>query len=139
MDNGDEIQMRVELGKKLIYQLQQLVLNKTLEEEQIDKVYIFIEHVESNGLAGLEGRNKNSANIPIGAKDYDSRVSKAIEKKWWHYHIGINFYEQHKIFGDKTSLYIIHYSNFSPYYIRLAKLDYHPPFNIPNNDWLRIR
>ncbi|HFT2748893.1 TPA: hypothetical protein ACHV8U_001843 [Klebsiella quasipneumoniae] len=72
--------MRVELEKKLIYQLQQLVLNKTLEEEQIDKVYIFIEHVKSNGLADLEGGNKNSANVPIGVKDYDSRVSKAIEK-----------------------------------------------------------
>lgn len=131
--------MRVELGKKLIRQLQQLVINKTLEEEQIDKVYMFVQHVTSNGLTGLEGRNKDSANVPLDAKDYGLRVAKAVSKKWWHYHIGINFYEERKLFGDKTSEYIIHYSNFSPYYIRLGKLDYHPPFHIPNDDWLLIR
>lgn len=131
--------MRVELGKKLILQLQQLVINKTLEEDQIDKVYNFVKHVTDNGLTGLEGRNKDSANVPLNANDYALRVSKAVAKKWWHYHIGINVYEAHKSFGDKTSEYVLHYSNYSPYYIRLGKLDYHPPFIIPNDDWLLIR
>lgn len=131
--------MRVELGMKLIHQLQKLVVDKTLEEDQIDKVFNFVEHVKANGLAGLEGRNKDSANVPLDARDYAERVSKAVAKKWWHYHIGINFYETRKNFGDRTSEYVVHYANHSPYYIRLGKLDYHPPFLLPNDDWLNLR
>lgn len=131
--------MRVEMGKKLLYQLQQLVKEEILEEDQIDKVFNFVKHVSANGLKNLEGRNKDSSNVPLHVDDYAARVAKAVAKKWWHYHIGISLYEQRRSFGDKTSEYVIHYSNYSPYYIRLGKLDYHPPFRIPNDNWLNIR
>lgn len=130
--------MRVELGKRLIKQLQDLVTNETIEEDQIDKVYVFITHVRENGLVNLEGRNKNSDEVPEHYEDYEERIKKAREKRWWHYHIGIDQYSGF-IFGDKTSEYIIHYANYNPLYIRLGKLDYHPPFLIPFDDWLTYR
>jgi hypothetical protein len=130
--------MRVELGKRLIKQLQDLVTDKTIEEDQIDKVYVFITHVKKNGLINLEGRNKNSDEVPEHYEDYEERRKKAREKKWWHYHIGIDSYSGLN-FGDKTSEYIIHYANHNPLYIRLGKLDYHPPFLIPYDDWLVYR
>ncbi|MGX9362205.1 hypothetical protein [Pantoea ananatis] len=131
--------MRVEVGKKLIKQLQSMVSNKIIQAEQIDKVYDFIDHVQASGFAGLEGRNKDSSAVPVEAVDREAKIRKALEKKWWHYHIGINFYKMHKTYGDRTSEYVLHYANHSPNYIRVAKLDYHPPFLLPYDDYLNLR
>ncbi|EMQ4858681.1 hypothetical protein JA116_13170 [Morganella morganii] len=133
--------MRVELGIKLAKHLQNMVKKEEEQsvDQQVDKVFEFIEHVKNAGLIGLEGRNKDSSNVPLGAPDYDERVKKAKEKKWWHYHVGIWCYDTNKKFGDRTSEYIIHYANYSPYYVRLAKLDYHPPFRLPFDSFLAIR
>jgi len=130
--------MRVEFGKKLIKQMQDLVKDDKISIEQIDKVYQFATHVKSNGLINLEGRNKNSDDVPEHYADCEERKEKAREKKWWHYHVGIDSYTDSP-HGDKTSEYIIHYANHSPYYIRLGKLDYHPPFLIPYEEWLVYR
>ncbi|MCW0310544.1 hypothetical protein NB694_000344 [Pantoea ananatis] len=131
--------MRVEVGKKLIIQLQNLVNDETIEAKQIDKVYSFINHVKIRGLTDLEGRNKDSSEVPDDAVDRDAKIKQAKDKKWWHYHIGINFYKTYKSFGDRTSEYVLHYANYSPYYIRVAKLDYHPPFLLPFDDYLNLR
>ncbi|MDK4215920.1 hypothetical protein [Pantoea agglomerans] len=131
--------MRVEVGKHLIREIQQLVNDEIIEVEQIDKVFCFIDHVKASGFAGLEGRNKDSSNVPAGARNRDSKVQKALAKKWWHYHIGINFYKTRKSYGDRTSEYVLHYANHGPYYIRVAKLDYHPPFLLPHEEYLDLR
>lgn len=129
--------MRVEFGKNLLMQLQELMKDEDMED-QVDKVYHFATHVKLHGLSNLEGRNKNSDEVPLNYPDREERIAKAREKKWWHYHIGIECYDGFT-HGDKTSKYIIHYANHSPNYIRLGKLDYHPPFLIPFDKWLVYR
>lgn len=130
--------MRVEFGKKLLKHLKEIVAKEEMEEKQVDKVFLFADHVRTHGLKDLEGRNKNSDEIPEDYPDREKRIETARAKKWWHYHIGIECYNGF-IHGDKTSEYIIHYANHSPNYIRLGKLDYHPPFLIPFDEWLVYR
>ncbi|MGP2538301.1 hypothetical protein [Pantoea eucalypti] len=131
--------MRVEVGKKLVKEIQQLVKNKVIAEDQIDKIYDFIDHVKASGFAGLEGRNKDSSKVPIKAKNRAQKVAKALSKKWWHYHVGIDFYKPKNGFGDRTSKYVVHYANHGPHYIRVGKLGKHPPFLIPSDDYLDLR
>lgn len=125
--------MRVELGIKLIKQLQKR------SGEDVNKVYKFVNHVKKHGLKKLEGRNKSSDNVPKDDPAFLAKVKRAQEKKFWHYHIGIHEYEPDSVFGDKTSKYILHYANHDPCYIRVAKLDYHPPFLLPYDSWLLLR
>ncbi|HDL8066261.1 TPA: hypothetical protein PXQ51_002229 [Yersinia enterocolitica] len=124
--------MRVEFGKKLLQHLQ------NLEESETGKVFKFANHVREVGFAGLEGRNKNSIQVPLTDPDFEKKVRIAKEKKFWHYHVGIKVYDGGK-FGDKTSRWVLHYANYNPHYIRLAMLDYHPPFRLPRDEWLLIR
>jgi len=131
--------MRVEVGKNLVREIQHLVKTKVIELDQIDKVYGFIDHVKASGLAGLEGRNKDSSHVPAKAKNRAEKVEKALSKKWWHYHVGIDVYKPKGTFGDRTSKYVLHYANHGPHYIRVGKLDKHPPFLIPHDDCLKLR
>ncbi|EKN3612531.1 hypothetical protein NUG10_002523 [Yersinia enterocolitica] len=124
--------MRVEFGKKLLQHLQ------NLEESETGKVFRFANHVRESGLDGLEGRNKDSINVPPTDPDFEEKVKRAKEKKFWHYHIGIECYDFGR-FGDRTSKWVLHYSNYNPYYVRLAMLDYHPPFRLPRDEWLLLR
>lgn len=124
--------MRVEFGRKLIEYLQ------TIEKEQQTKVYNFAKHVKSSGLNGLEGRNKSSAMVPTSDPEYINKVKRATEKKFWHYHVGIEFYENGS-FGDRTSMWVLHYANHEPHYLRLGMLDFHPPFRLPHDRFFKLR
>lgn len=122
--------MRVELGKKLLQFLQ------TRDKDDSQKVFNFVTHVKQHGLANLEGRNKNSDDVPKDDPQFLAKVQRAREKKLWHYHIGIKCYKAGTVFGDRTSRWVLHYANHSPESIRLAMLDYHPPFRLPSDAWL---
>lgn len=122
--------MRVELGKKLLQSL------KLRSKDDSLKVFSFVEHVKVQGLVNLEGRNKNSNNVPTDDPHFVAKVQRATEKKFWHYHIGIEQYKPGTAFGDRTSEWVLHYANHEPQFIRLAMLDFHPPFRLPHDDWL---
>lgn len=122
--------MNVSFGKKLLQSL------KTREKSDSDKVFQFAKHLKENGFIGLEGRNKSSDNVSPNDPMFIKKVRLAQMHSWWHYHIGIASYDMSKPFGSRTSEFVLHYSRKDEPRIKLAKLDYHPPFIIPFDSYL---
>lgn len=100
------------------------------------KIYSFYEHVKKHGLVELEGRNKNSDNVHKDDPNFLEKVAYAIKHKLWHYHIGIVRYDLSRPFGHRTSEWVLHYVNESPESIKIADLDWHPPFRLPTEERL---
>ncbi|WP_141240223.1 hypothetical protein [Pantoea ananatis] len=130
MDHGREARLNVKFGKKLIQQLKQK------EKSDSDKIFRFAKHLEVRGYKGLEGRNKSSDNVHPDDPDFIAKVKKAQEHVWWHYHIGITCYDMSKAYGDRTSEFVVHYSRKDEPIVLIGKLDYHPPFKIPFDEYL---
>lgn len=123
--------MRVEIGKLFGRE----VLNFPANDQV--KIYQFIKHVQQNGLNGLEGRNKNSENVPTEDPDFVLKVRVAQAHKLWHYHIGIVDYDMTKPFGDRTSEYILHYKNeLINGEVKVVDFSSHPPFRPPSIQYL---
>lgn len=98
------------------------------------KVKGFIDHVEQYGLTDLIGRNKSSDNVPKDDPNWSQKVAYAQKHKLWHYHIGIPKYET-ATNGEQVSEYILHYQRFDDE-IRLVAMSYHPPFELPSENYL---
>jgi len=111
------------------------LLNFPREDRKL--IQEFINHVKVNGLVGLEGRNKSSDNVPTDDPDFLSKVRLAQRCKLWHYHIGIDEYDCSKVFGDRTSEYVLHYKNeHCPGEIKVVDFSPHPPFRPPSPPYL---
>ncbi|AHF77936.1 Putative phage associated protein [Sodalis praecaptivus] len=123
--------MKVEIGKLFGREL----LNFPPSDQL--KIKNFIKHVQAHGLNNLEGRNKNSDNVPTDDKDFVKKVKLAQAHRLWHYHIGIVDYDMTKSFGDRTSEYVLHYKNeLSPGELRIIDFSTHPPFRPPTPPYL---
>lgn len=105
--------------------------NKVAHFPKTDRIKIaeFIQYVENHGLNGLKGRNKNSDNIPKDDPHWANKVKYAQKHYFWHYHIGIPYYEIASN-GEQVSEYILHYQHFDDR-IHIVAMTYHPPFNLP--------
>lgn len=106
--------------------------SKAVNFPRADRIKIaeFIQYVEKHGLVGLQGRNKNSDNVPKDDPHWSQKVAYAQKHKLWHYHIGIPHYETANN-GEQVSEYILHYQRFDDE-IRLVSMSYHPPFELPS-------
>lgn len=123
--------MNVEIGKLFGRE----VLNFP-PDDQI-KIFSFIKHVQDFGLVRLEGRNKNSDEVPTDDIEFISKVRTAQAHKLWHYHIGIVDYDMTKPFGDRTSEYILHYKReLVPNEVKIVDFSSHPPFRPPTAPYL---
>lgn len=123
--------MKVEIGKLFGRE----VLNFPADDQR--KIFSFIVNVQRNGLCNLEGRNKNSENVPTDDIEFVSKVRIAQAHKLWHYHIGIVDYDMTKPHGDRTSEYILHYKNeLVAGEIRIVDFSSHPPFRPPTAPYL---
>ncbi|WP_201546115.1 hypothetical protein [Psychrobacter sp. H7-1] len=110
---------------------------KNYPEEDKLKISAFIQHVQNHGLANLEGRNKSSDNVPTDDPRWLVKVKHAKKYNLWHYHIGIPTYEGE--FGDKTSEYVLHYMlDEVGRKITLVYMSAHPPFELPNDEYLTL-
>lgn len=132
MDHGSKPRLTVKFGKKLILQL------KKRERSDADKIFRFANHLKVRGFKGLEGRNKSSDNVHPNDPEFVSKVKKAQQYAWWHYHIGITCYDLSRAYGDRTSEFVVHYSKKAEPEILFGKLDYHPPFMIPDESYLKL-
>lgn len=123
--------MKVEIGKLFGRE----VLNFPPDDQT--KILAFINAVKSNGLVNLEGRNKNSDEVPKDDVEFVSKVRTAQAHKLWHYHIGIVDYDLTKPFGNRTSEYVLHYKNeMIPDEIKIVDFSSHPPFRPPTAPYL---
>lgn len=98
------------------------------------KIAEFIQHVEQYDLNNLKGRNKSSDNVPHHHPNWSERVAYAQKHKLWHYHIGIPNYEITQN-GECVSEYILHHIREEDE-IKLVALSYHPPFELPSEQYL---
>lgn len=117
------------LGKKFREELRHF---PTADQE---KIADFIEHVQLHGLSQLEGRNKNSDNVPTDNPNWLTKVKFAQAHNLWHYHIGIPNYDSGTTFGDKTSAYLLHYVRYDDM-IKIVDFSDHPPFKFPTEAYL---
>lgn len=99
------------------------------------KIGQFVEHVKKFGLNNLQGRNKNSDNVPKDDPNWSKKVAYAQQYKLWHYHIGIPDYET-ATNGEKVSEYILHYQRFDDEIV-IVDMTYHPPFTLPEESLLK--
>lgn len=99
-----------------------------------EKILEFVRYVTEQGLTNLQGRNKNSDNVPTNDPNWRQKVAYAQQHKLWHYHIGIPSYETASN-GEQVSEYILHYQRFDDE-IRIVSMSYHPPFELPNEEAL---
>lgn len=95
------------------------------------KISAFIAHVKNNGFENLEGRNKFSDDISTNDPDFIAKVKFVREYCLWHYHIGIDCYASDSIFGDRTSMFVLHYSRVEVNKMRVVDMSPHPPFTLP--------
>lgn len=105
-----------------------LQLLDKLDATSQDVIADFVDHVEQNGLHGLQGRNKSSAPINPHTKRQQAQFAYAQKHCLWHYHIGIPCYiGKH---GDMTSEYVLHYQRFDDGIV-IVDMTAHPPFELP--------
>lgn len=95
------------------------------------KISKFIAEVKANGFGGLEGRNKFSDDVSPDDPDFVVKVRFVHEHCLWHYHVGIHIYEPDTPYGDRTSMFVLHYKRFDPTNISVNHLSPHPPFVLP--------
>lgn len=96
------------------------------------KISAFLIHIMKHGFDGLEGRNKYSDDVSRDDPLFVSKVRFVNEHCLWHYHVGIHEYKDGTEFGDRTSMFVLHYSRLQPNLIRVAHLSPHPPFDLPS-------
>ncbi len=109
-----------------------------LTSKDQDKVYDFINHLESSGVFhGLKGRNKFSDNVDNDDPMWHSKIQFVRKHHLWHYHVGIPMYDNANGAGDWTSEYVLHYQYFKDEkVVRIVKMTSHPPFELPTlNDF----
>ncbi len=104
---------------------------KTFPKKNRDKISAFILEVRKRGFEFLEGRNKFSDDVNPDDPEFISKVRYVREHCLWHYHVGIHDYELGTIFGDRTSMFVLHYNRFTPTCISVNHLSPHPPFELP--------
>lgn len=102
------------------------------DKEQIAK---FVVHILSHGFEGLEGRNKQSDDVPFSDPDFVRKVEYAANNHLWHYHIGIIRYDLTKPYGERTSEYILHYQRLGDV-VKIVDYSPHPPFQLPTENYL---
>jgi|694.fasta_scaffold01889_40 hypothetical protein len=113
-------------------------------DADFDKIYDFVQHLETKGFEGLQGRNKNSNEANTNKRDFLAKAEYANKFHLWHYHIGIpsyikqNRYKKYE-FGDYVSEFIIHYQIVDADTVKLIKLDNHKPFSMPDEAELKER
>ncbi|EOJ9005026.1 hypothetical protein ACOVH1_003369 [Klebsiella pneumoniae] len=95
------------------------------------RISTFINEVMKNGFANLEGRNKFSDDVSPDDPDFIAKVQFVYEHCLWHYHVGIHDYEMDKPYGDRTSMFVLHYKRHNPASISVNHLSPHPPFTLP--------
>lgn len=100
------------------------------------KIANFIASLFSSGYSNLEGRNKYSDDINPNDSDFLRKITFVKNHCLWHYHIGITSYDMTKKYGDRTSEFVLHYSRINANEIKIADLDRHPPFNLPDIKFL---
>lgn len=123
--------MEVQIGKLFGKELLNFPLGDQL------KIKKFIDHVKINGLHKLEGKNKNSDEVPKNDFDFIKKVKLSQAHRLWHYHIGITSYDTQKPFGQRTSKYVLHYKNeLEPGEIKIVDFLPHPPFDLPQAAYL---
>lgn len=109
---------------------------KLVSDEELHLIGNFIASFKEAGFEVLPGRNKPSTGV---SKNYIGRVQLiqyALKNKLWHYHVGFQFYNKKKVYGDWTSEYVVHYQKISSKSIRLVAYDSHPPFRMPKHETL---
>lgn len=100
------------------------------DESNLDKLTNFFEHIENNGFACLEGRNKKSTDVRDAIKK-----AYAQQHNLWHYHIGILQYDMSKPFGKRTSRYVVHYQfdySGTSKTVKIVDVSDHSPFTLPS-------
>lgn len=120
--------MKVRYGSKFKQNLKNFPVKDQL------KIKKFVEHIEQFDFEGLQGRNKNSDNVPKDHPNWAERVTYAQKYKLWHYHIGIPCYIQSE-HGDYVSEYVLHYIKENDYII-LVDMSLHPPLQLPTPEYL---
>lgn len=124
--------MNVLLGKKFIDEF------VNFPDKDQDAITAFIEHVFEFGLENLEGKNKPSHDVDNDDPEYLKKVRFAVEHNLWHYHIGIVSYDMSKVFGKRTSEYVLHYSQMAKNNIGVVDYGRHPPFRLPSLNYLEL-
>lgn len=105
---------------------------KTFPRPNRVKISTFLMHVMNFGFEGLEGRNKYSDDVSPDDPDFVSKVRFVNAHCLWHYHVGIHEYKEGTEFGDRTSMFVLHYSRVETNLVRVAHLSPHPPFDLPS-------
>ncbi|MGC6032817.1 hypothetical protein [Enterobacter hormaechei] len=104
---------------------------KTFPRANREKISAFISEVMKTGFANLEGRNKFSDDVSTDDPDFIAKVKFVNEHCLWHYHVGIHEYELGTPYGDRTSMFVLHYKRIDPANISVNHLSPHPPFTLP--------
>ncbi|WFF38112.1 hypothetical protein LU290_07565 [Moraxella nasibovis] len=100
------------------------------DDEIRQAVARFIDHTESYGIKGLQGRNKPSIPSNLHTKKQLKNAKFAQKYCLWHYHLGIPEYIKQEN-GDLTSEYILHYCYYDDLIV-LVDIASHPPFELPS-------
>jgi hypothetical protein len=109
----------------------------TMFDDDLDKIYGFIEHIRKNGFVGLEGRHKKSNDVPVNDPQFSSKTQRALKYKLWHYHIGMDKYEDGTAHGDRTSEWLLHYTyDVENRKVVVVDCTKHPPFELPADKYL---
>lgn len=101
----------------------------------------FIANYLSYGFDNKEatpGRLKHSNNVDKDDPYFLKKVRYANEHKLWHYHVGIDIYnnEDEASPGDFCSEWVIDFQYFREDLIKLVDFNAHPPFKLPNEQAL---
>ena len=83
----------------------------------------------------LKGKNISSDNVPTQDPQWYQKVRYAQEHDLHHYHIGIPYYVDSGK-GYLTSEYVLHYKKISDTEIKLVDMDYHPPLELPKQEYM---
>lgn len=124
------------MGIKVLFGAKIAAEMANFPEADLLKIWQFKQHVETQGLVNLAGRNKSSDNVPKDDPQWALKVAKAQAYHLWHYHIGIPDYDKSNGFGDYTSAYVLHYVREEDF-IKIVDFTAHPPFKLPNDPYLQ--
>lgn len=107
---------------------------KTFPPKNRRKISAFLIHIIKYGFDNLEGRNKFSDDVSKEDPEFVEKVKFVREHCLWHYHIGIHEYCADTEFGDRTSMFVLHYSRVSANVVRIVHISPHPPFTLPTTN-----